>query len=115
LWKVDISHTSGFLADKFSQSWTRRNREADDWNEGLEKGLLKPSVFLRLTWFLRSITAGPKYAVRRSTLEKNWQEISGKRKACIFLALNDTIGLFWWSGGMFKVSTAHNKEAVAPF
>jgi len=104
LWKLDTQHTAGVLAEKFDQAWAIRRQQADAWNAELEKGITKPGLIARVSWSFQALTAGTNYKERYAALEKHWREVDGRKHPSIALALNDTIGFFFWSGGIFKVS-----------
>lgn len=101
---MDDSRSSEILSSKFDESWARRKRYAETWNANLAKGLVEPGRFRQVLWFFRSISAGKGYHTRRKELEKRWREVEGRKEASIALALNDALGWFFWTGGMFKVN-----------
>ena len=103
LWKLDEAHTATFLSAKLDESWARRKLEADAWNARLEKGLIRPSLVLRLSWFFQALLSGNDYTRKLASLEERWREIDGRKKPSLAFALNDTIGLFFWTGSLFKV------------
>lgn len=107
LWKLHESYASAVLSKKFDESWTSRKGKADAWNAKLAEGLIKPSLLRRFVWLLLSISRGRNYVEHRNTLEKNWRDYHGKQEASIALSLNDALGYFFWTGGLFKVRLQH--------
>ncbi|CAA7271099.1 unnamed protein product [Cyclocybe aegerita] len=103
LWKLDHSHTTAVLASTFDEAWSRRKASAEDWNAQLGKGIIQPNLLRRLYWFIRAMRAGRNYSRRYAELDDYWRQLGGRQHPSISLALNDTIGFFFWSGGMFKV------------
>ncbi|PPQ77123.1 hypothetical protein CVT25_010817 [Psilocybe cyanescens] len=103
LWKLDKARSSETLSKRFDESWTRRKHEADTWNYNLEKGIVGPGRVRRYFWATRSIFAGSNYSNKFNDMEKQWRQVDGKKNASIALALNDTVGFFFWTGGIFKV------------
>ncbi|KAI0342890.1 ABC protein [Trametopsis cervina] len=104
LWKLDSSREAGPLGDKLDEAWDRRVREAEDWNARLDRGEIRPGMFKRAKWSLQALkTRGTSYAERRELLEKRWREHDGRKEASLAWALNDTFGLSFWLGGLFKV------------
>jgi ATP-binding cassette subfamily C (CFTR/MRP) protein 1 len=103
LWKLDETRAATVLSAKLDESWARRKHEADDWNARLEKGLIRPSFLSRLSWFFQALLSGNDYACKFASLEKRWREIDGRKYPSLAFALNDTIGFFFWTAGMFKV------------
>jgi len=91
------------LSKKLDDSWERRKAKAEKWNAELEKGLIKPDFFRRTVWNLRSLAALNQFTKKRVALEKSWRSVEGRKEPSVALALNDTVGLFFWSGGLFKV------------
>jgi ATP-binding cassette subfamily C (CFTR/MRP) protein 1 len=85
-------------------AWDRRKSEAAAWNTRLLAGEIKPGIFKRLNWTLRSLSAGTHYTERRAAYEAGWRESDGKKEASLAWALNDTLGHFFWSAGAFKVN-----------
>ncbi|KDR79020.1 hypothetical protein GALMADRAFT_244748 [Galerina marginata CBS 339.88] len=103
LWKLNEAQSSDVLSKKFDDSWTLRQQKAEAWNTNLQRGLVRPSVFKRLSWFLQSVSTGRNYRNKWVELEKHWREVDGRKNASIALALNDTMGFYFWTGGLFKV------------
>ena len=103
LWKIDEARTATVLSAKLDESWGRRKVEADAWNARLEEGLIRPSIVSRLFWFFQALLSGNDYARKFASLEERWRKIDGRKKPSLTFALNDTIGLFFWSGSLFKV------------
>lgn len=104
LWKLDDARSSEVLAEKFDESWKERQRKAETWNTSLEKGLVQPGLLRRGLWVIQSVSAGRNCGRRRKELEKKWREVDGRKTPSIALALNDALGFFFWTGGMFKVN-----------
>ena len=103
LWKLDEARTSTVLSAKFDESWARRKSEADAWNARLENGLIRPSLVSRLSWGFQALLSGNDYAQNFASSEKRWREIDGRKQPSIAFALNDILGSFFWTAGMFKV------------
>lgn len=104
LWKVDETRETRRLSSTLDAAWDRRRAEADAWNAQLLSGEIKPRILKRLQWSLLSLSAGARYAERRSSYETRWRELDGKKEASLAWALNDTLGHFFWSAGAFKVN-----------
>ncbi|TFK40142.1 ABC transporter transmembrane region-domain-containing protein [Crucibulum laeve] len=103
LWKMDDSRSSATLSTKLDKSWTVRLEKAKTWNDKLEAGLISPGFYKRGIWVLKSLLAGRRFSDQLSTYEQAWRKGHGRKHASLALALNDTFGLFFWSGGIFKV------------
>ncbi|KAH9481477.1 Multidrug resistance protein fer6 [Psilocybe cubensis] len=103
LWKLGESHSSETLSKKLDESWARRKAEADAWNDNLDRGIIGPGPVRRSVWVSRSIFAGTNCTNKYREFEKKWRDVDGRKTASLALALNDTVGLFFWTGGMFKV------------
>jgi hypothetical protein len=107
LWRLNESYTSAVLSKKFNESWTSRKRKADAWNAKLAEGFIQPSLVRRFFWLVLSILRGRNYAEHCNMLEKHWRDYHGKQEASIALSLNDTLGYFFWIGGLSKVRSQH--------
>ncbi|KAH9856552.1 ABC protein [Lenzites betulinus] len=103
LWKMDESRESGVLGDKLDQAWARRVKAADEWNQRLANGDVKPSAFTRVKWSARALRGKGTYAERRAALEQRWRDTDGRKEASLAWALNDVFGRDFWFGGAFKV------------
>ncbi|KAI0091325.1 ABC protein [Irpex rosettiformis] len=104
LWKLDTSRESGPLGDRLDTAWARRVQEADEWNALLAKGEIRPSFFKRAKWSVQAMkNAKSGYTEKRAALERQWLEHDGRKEASLAWALNDTLGLSFWLGGLFKV------------
>jgi hypothetical protein len=105
LWRLDPSRESGLLGDKLDQAWARRVQAAEDWNTRLAKGEIRPPFIKRVKWSIQALKSnGAGYAEKRAALEQNWLNHDGRKEASLAWALNDTFGLSFWLGGLFKVS-----------
>ena len=51
---------------------------------------------------------GQTFSERQGALEKEWREVAGIKEASLMWALNDTFGLHFWAGGLFKVYLPHS-------
>lgn len=106
LWKLDPSRESGFLSVKLDSAWARRNRVAEEWNQRLAKGEVKPGLYRRLKWRVKALSGKggeTSYSERRNSLEKEWREVSGRIEPSLAWSLNDIFGWHFWAGGLFKV------------
>ncbi|KAF9565380.1 ABC protein, partial [Agrocybe pediades] len=103
LWKLDDSHSAAALSKKLDDSWERRKLKAEQWNSDLRKGIIKPSLLKRITWNLYALSDLGHFSDKRQALEKAWREVDGRKEPSLALALNDTVGVFFWTGGFFKV------------
>lgn len=100
---MDESREAGVLSAKLDESWARRVKEAENWNTQLANGTVTPGYLRRVVWSVQAARSGRNYAKRRTSLEKNWRENSGRKHASLAWALNDTFGISFWAGGLFKV------------
>lgn len=104
LWKMDKSRESATLSDKLDKSWAKRVTKAEEWNERLARGEVKPGLFLRLKWVGQAATRGVgSFGKTRRELETMWKDGDGRKEASLAWALNDTFGWHFWAGGLFKV------------
>ncbi|OCH94438.1 ABC protein [Obba rivulosa] len=107
LWKMDESREAGVLGAKLDAAWERRCREADDWNTRLANGEIKPSLLKRLWWnilaLIAVLTFRQSFSDKRVALEQHWRDVDGRKEASLAWALNDVVGLVFWTGGIFKV------------
>ena len=93
LWKLQDHRSSAHIADLIDQSYTRRVKAANEYNERLRKGEVSPG--LKGVWW--SVTG------KRAEKEKEWREKSGPRKASLTFAINDSVKWWFWSAGILKV------------
>lgn len=116
LWRLDETREAAYLSTKLDDSWARRSQEAAEWNAKLDSGEIKPGAFRRARWAVQA-SAGGKGT--REALEKTWREVDGRRAPSLAWALNDTFGMSFWLGGVFKViadtrCVLHQASLVAP-
>ncbi|EKM58258.1 uncharacterized protein PHACADRAFT_171522 [Phanerochaete carnosa HHB-10118-sp] len=110
-WKLDETRQSGPLSVKLDAAWDKRVKDAKDWNDRLDAGEIRPSWYLRISWFFIALLfwrhgpwkPGSKYGQRRVALEHHWRTVSGRKEPSLAWALNDTLGFSFWLGGCFKV------------
>ncbi|EMD34176.1 CsMn25 [Gelatoporia subvermispora B] len=107
LWKMDESREAGVLGAKLDAAWERRCKEAEDWNERLASGEIQASLLKRIWWnilaLIAVLTFRQSFSERRAALEQHWRDVDGRKEASLAWALNDVVGLVFWTGGIFKV------------
>ena len=93
LYKLQDDRSSGAIAEKIVRSFEERQRKAAEYNSRLANGKISPG--LRGVWW--SIRR------RRQEREKEWREKTGKKKASLMLAVNDSIFWVFWSAGISRL------------
>ena len=93
LYKLQDDRSSGAIAEKIVRSFEERQRKAAEYNSRLANGKISPG--LRGVWW--SIRG------RRQEREKEWREKTGKKKASLMLAVNDSIFWVFWSAGILRL------------
>ncbi|KAF5342067.1 hypothetical protein D9611_001575 [Ephemerocybe angulata] len=94
LYKLQDYRSAAAIADKINASFDRRQKEAAEFNRRLANGEVKPG--LRKLWW----TIAPGSAEEK---EKQWREVTGKKKASLMWALNDSVKWWFWSAALLKV------------
>ena len=101
---MDSSRESAALGDKLDAAWERRVQKAEEWNTKLANGEIRPPVLQRAKWAFQALkNDGSGYREKRAALERQWLEHDGRQQASLAWALNDTLGVSFWLGGLFKV------------
>jgi ATP-binding cassette subfamily C (CFTR/MRP) protein 1 len=95
----DDKRSAEVLSRKLDESWAKRVAAAAEYNTRLKAGEIKPSIFKRVGWAVKS-TLGKS---DQKALETRWREKDGLREASLAWALNDVFGTDFWCGGLFKV------------
>lgn len=103
LWTVDESRSAATLSAKLDESWQKRKRAAEEWNEALRRGEIEPTLFRKFIWCLRSLVNGSEFQETFHSFEREWREKTGLKEPSLAFALNDTLGRIFWSGGAIKV------------
>jgi len=93
LWKLQPDRGAAHIAKLITESFDRRHKAANEYNERLANGQIGPG--LKAIWW--SLTGN------RAEKEREWRENSGKRKANLALALNDSVKWWFWSSGLLKL------------
>ncbi|KAF9523137.1 ABC transporter [Crepidotus variabilis] len=93
LWALQEDRSAKVIARKINESWDRRVKAAAEYNEKLTNGEVKPGL-KGLWWSIQGKRAGK---------EKEWREKTGKRKASLVKAMDDSVKWWFWSGGALKV------------
>ncbi|EIW84207.1 ABC transporter [Coniophora puteana RWD-64-598 SS2] len=93
LYKMQDDRASALIAKRLLDSFKRRQKDAQEYNDRLARGEISPGI-KRLWWTLQG---------KRKEREKQWREKGGKKKASLILAMNDSIKWWFWIGGIFKV------------
>lgn len=93
LWKLQKDRGAAIVADKITASFTRRLKEADEYNQKLANGEIKPGL-KGVWWSIRG---------NRAAKELEWRQKTGRKKASLVWALNDSVAWWFWSAGLLKV------------
>lgn len=104
---MDETRETATLSQKLIDSWERRTREANEWNRRLENGEIQPSFWARAMWTYEALVPrkgnSGNVLQRRRAIKAKWFAETGKKKPSLSWSLNDTFGMHFWLGGMFKV------------
>jgi hypothetical protein len=93
LYKLQSERGAAHIADKITESFAHRMKIANEYNEKLANGEIKPG--LKVLWW--TILGS------REAKEKKWREETGRKKPSIVLAMNDSIKWWFWSASLFKI------------
>jgi hypothetical protein len=93
LYKLQDHRSATAIADKINASFEARQKKADAYNARLASGEVKPG-WRAVWWFIRG---------NRKEREKRWRDVTGKKKASLAYALNDSVKWWFWSAGILKV------------
>ncbi|KAI5124178.1 hypothetical protein M0805_000983 [Coniferiporia weirii] len=93
LYKLQDHRSAEVIANMITESFERRVKAANAYNECLVNGKVSPG-FRPLYWMLRG---------NAKERERLWRESDGKKSASLVLALNDSIAWWFWSAGVLKV------------
>ena len=94
LYKLQSEMGASYIADQITESFARRVKTANEYNEKLANGEIKPGLEA-LWWTILG---------NREAKEKKWRDETGRKKPSIVLAMNDSIKWWFWSAGLFKVA-----------
>jgi len=93
LYKLQDDRSSGVIAERITRAFKERQRRAAEYNSRLANGKISPGL-KGLWWSIRG---------QRREREKQWREKTGKRKASLTLAVNDSVFWFFWSAGILRL------------
>ena len=93
LYKLQDYRSSGVIAEKITRSFEKRQKKAAEYNSRLANGEISPGL-KGIWWSIRG---------QRQEREKEWREKTGKKKASLALAVNDSVFWFFWSAGIFRL------------
>ena len=94
LYKLQSERGAAHIADQITESFSRRMKTANEYNEKLANGEIKPGL-KALWWTILG---------NREAKEKKWRDETGRKKASIVWAMNDSIKWWFWSAGLFKIA-----------
>ena len=93
LYKLQDYRSSGVIAKKITRSFEERQKKAADYNFKLANGKIPPGL-KGIWWSIRG---------QRQEREKEWREKTGKKKASLTFAVNDSVLWFFWSAGILRL------------
>ncbi len=113
---MDKSRETATLSAKLDASWLKRAAAAEDWNRRLKSGVVKPGIVKRTKWNVEALWPRDKgkpglktFSERRQAFEDHWRNVEGLKEPSLAWSLNDTFGLHFWAGGLFKVGGSNSK------
>jgi len=93
LYKLPSDRGAAYISDLITDSFLLRVQNAEEYNARLARGEIGPGI--KGAWW--SMTG------RREQKEREWRKKTGKRKASLVWAMNDSVKWWFWSGGLLKV------------
>ncbi|KAF5367964.1 hypothetical protein D9758_004466 [Tetrapyrgos nigripes] len=93
LYRLGLDRSAEVYADRIVESFERRRREADAFNQRLNEGLVHPAPWKMLYWSVSG---------QKEKRVEEWKE-HARQKPSFVLACNDAIFWWFWSGGFFRL------------
>ena len=93
LYKLQDYRSAGVIAERITRSFEERQRKAEEYNSRLANGEISPGL-KGIWWSIRG---------QRQQREKEWREKTGKKKASLTMAVNDSVFWFFWSAGVLRL------------
>ena len=93
LYKLQDDCSSGVIAEKITRSLDERWRKAAEYNSRLSDGKISPGL-KGIWWSIRG---------QRQERERGWREKTGKKKASLAMAANDSVFWLFWSAGILRL------------
>ncbi|KDR78881.1 hypothetical protein GALMADRAFT_244520 [Galerina marginata CBS 339.88] len=93
LYKLQPERGAAHIAQAITDSFTRRVKEAEAYNIRLANGEISPGL-KGVWWSIRG---------KRKEKEAEWRLKTGRQKASLVWAMNDSVKWWFWSAGLLKV------------
>jgi len=93
LYKLQDDRSSGAIAEKIIRSFEERQKKAAEYNSKLANGEISPGL-KGIWWSIRG---------QRQEREREWREKTGKKKASLAMAANDSVFRLFWSAGILRL------------
>ncbi|PPQ68225.1 hypothetical protein CVT26_005758 [Gymnopilus dilepis] len=93
LYRLQDDRASALIAKAITDSFERRVKEAEEYNAKLARGEISPGL-KGVWWSIRG---------KRKEKEVEWREKTGRKKASLTWAINDSVKWWFWSAGLLKV------------
>ncbi|KDR78885.1 hypothetical protein GALMADRAFT_244528 [Galerina marginata CBS 339.88] len=93
LWKLQPDRSAAHVANLILESLDRRVKDADEYNQRLANGEVSPG-FKGVWWSIKGV---------RKEREAEWRGKTGKKKASLVWAMNDSVKWWFWSAGLLKL------------
>uniref|UniRef100_A0A8H7Y0W3 ABC transporter n=1 Tax=Psilocybe cubensis TaxID=181762 RepID=A0A8H7Y0W3_PSICU len=93
LYKLQPDRGAAHIAHLITESFDRRTQKANDYNTKLANGEIGPGI-KGIWWSIQG---------KRQEKEAEWRQKTGKKKASLVWALNDSVMWWFWSAGLLKV------------
>ena len=93
LYKLQDDRSSGVIAERITRSFKERQRRAAEYNSRLANGEISPGL-KGIWWSTRG---------QRQEREEEWRGKTGKKKASLIMAVNDSVFWYFWSAGILRL------------
>ncbi|CAA7266731.1 unnamed protein product [Cyclocybe aegerita] len=94
LYRLPDSSSASYIGDLIVQSFERRRKTAEEYNERLTSGQISPPKWKVLWWSFLGNSEGR---------EKHWRNVDRKKYPSLVLAMNDSVKYRFWSAGILKL------------
>ncbi|KAG8960099.1 hypothetical protein FRC03_007064 [Tulasnella sp. 419] len=98
LWKIDEARSAKEFSQKIDDGFARRVVEANEYNQRLERGEIKPPWTKKFRWYLTS-----RGEEQRKEKEQQWREKDGRKRPSLLMALHDSVKRWYWAGMTFRL------------
>lgn len=103
LYRLRPEWEANVLSERLDEAFLKRTEQAELYNARLDQGEIDLPISKKIKWIFGW---GAEEGRSREEKIQDWNNRTGRKKPNLVLSLSDTLGWYYWSAGLLKVSVS---------